>query len=160
MTVTPRGAVIGAVVLVAAVWFFVRGCSDDTGKAVEETVRTLVTAVQDLDEDTVRELVHEDYRDRLGHDREGAVTRALAEAQHWEGLTIELAGLDIDANPDRGTATARFRPVFHGDLDSGAVKLPKYRFDKGKKLQLSLREVDGLWLVTRTTIAFSFTDAL
>lgn len=160
MTVTPRAAVVGAVALVAVVWFFVRGCGDDGQARVEETIRLLVSAVQDHEEDTVRELVHEDYRDRLGHDRDGAVRRALAEAAHWRGLQIELVGLDVDVNPERGTATARFRPEFRGDLDSGAVRLPKYRFEKGQKLQLSLREVGGFWLVTGATMAFSLTDAL
>lgn len=150
---------IGLLTIAAVGWLLLRGESDDE-RAVRAAVTGLVKAVEASDAEALAAFIAADYTDRLGHDADTVVDRALAEVEHFDHLEVRTGDLTIKIEEKSGLATAAFRPELVGDRDESKKRHPKYGFKEGQKLQLKFRKHGPDWLLVRADLVYSLTDML
>jgi hypothetical protein len=147
--------VVGVVVALSLMRF-----EDPEIALVEATLRGLVECVEAGDAEGLSAYVAVDYSDRLAQDQRAAVKRVISEVEHIPNVRVEMEGLKVDVDETSRRATATFRPVLSGDVDSSLKKHPKFDFERGKRLIVRLRKHDGLYVVTRADIGYAFGAAL
>jgi len=155
-----RVLIVLALVIVGVAALSLTRCEDPEVALVQATLNGIVQAVEVGDEEALLEYIAADYSDRLGQDQRTAIRRAIHEVEHIPDVLVEFEGLDIDINASTRQATASFRPVLLGEVDSSLKRHPKFDFERGKRLIVRFRKHGGLYLVTRADIGYAFGSAL
>ena len=155
-----RVLVAVGVTLLALVAMNLRSCEDPTEAAILGTLEDMVQAVETGDRERLDSWIAADYGDRLGHQKDSIVRRIMDEVEHYEGLDIVLDHLSVKIEENTGFATVTFVPRFEGEVDAAKKKRPKYRFKKGQRLRVKLRQHGKDWLVVRGDMTVSIRGAL
>ncbi|MEZ4268107.1 MAG: hypothetical protein R3F39_17210 [Myxococcota bacterium] len=157
---SPRVLAVVVIAVLAVGFFAVRGCGNEEEERVKRSLAAMVEAVETGDREALEMYIARDYSDRFGHDQETAVTRVMNEVEHYPSVKVTLAHLDISIEDKSGFATVRFVPEFEGEADEALKVHPKYRFEAGQRLRLTLRKDGERYEVLRADMGMSLGGAL